>query len=419
MDKFNKQYLEREKMKNKTIYNKIIFIMLFLISILIFILGINKQNFNLALVGVLINYAICIFYALKNIKYNFYYFLFLVVIFVFILSRPTISMLRNDIWLYYSTNAAKWSLIGVYLSLVGLMIGNFVSDYIIRPKIKEKECPSKNLITRNKNKIRKVFFILFFISFISMLAVEINKYIYMIGKDYATYYTEYKNNMPSIINFWADTMVYFLIVYLIAQPSKKMSIITLVMYIITKLPMLLIGERGSIVIAVIFAIVYIWYRNTIEEDEKWITKKQIIWSIGLCFIGVIGLGMYNYARSDEEIPSYNPFNIAIDFVFKQGVTYDVLNLGYDSLDILPNKEGKNYTFGGFIEYAKYNSISTKIFNIEPLPNTNSVRKAMEGDNFSHAMSYVAKNDYLSGHRLGVIIFVRNICRLRICWYNYL
>lgn len=407
-------------MKNNTIYNKIIFIMLFLISILIFILGLNTQNFNLALVGVLINYAICIFCALKNIEYKFYYFLFLVVIFVFILSRPTISMLKNyNTWLYYSTDAAKWSLISIYISLVGLMIGNFISDYIIRPKTKEKEDHSENLITRNKDKIRKVFFVLFFVSFISTLAVEINKYIFMIGKDYATYYIEYKNNMPKIINIFADTMVYFLIIYLITQPSKKMSIIVLAMYIITKLPMLLIGERGSIVTAIIFAIVYIWFRNTIAKDEKWITKKQIIWAICLCFIGIIGLGAYNYTRSDEEIPSYNPFNIALDFSYKQGITYDVLNIGYDSLDILPNKENKNYTFGGFIEYAKYNSISSKLFNIESIPNTNSVKKAIEGNNFSHAMSYVAKSDYLSGHRLGIIIFVGNICRLWICWNNHL
>lgn len=407
-------------MKNNTIYNKIIFIMLFLISILMFILGINTQNFNLALVGILVNYSICIFYALKNIEYKFYYFLFLVVIFVFILSRPTISMLRNyNTWLYYSRDAANWSLISIYISLVGLMIGNIICDYIIRPKMKDKEGHSENLITRNKDKIRKVFFILFFVSFIATLAVEINKYIFMIGKDYATYYIEYKNNMPKIINIFADTMVYFLIIYLITQPSKKMSIITLVMYIITKLPMLLIGERGSIVTAVIFAIVYIWYRNTIAKDEKWITKKQFIWAICLCIIGIIGLGVYNYTRSDEEVPSYNPFDIALDFLYKQGVTYNVLNIGYDSLDILPNKESKNYTFGGFIEYAKYNSISSKLFNIESVPNTNSVKKALEGNNFSHAMSYVAKDDYLSGHRLGVIIFTRNVCRLRICWHNYL
>ena len=183
-------------------------------------------------------------------------------------------------------------------------------------------------------------------------------------------------------------MVYSCI-YLITKPKKIMTYIVLALYIISNIPMLIIGERGSTILAIIFTVLYVMYRNILEKQNKWITKKMIIGFALMVPIAIMMLGVYNYTRSNEDVPTHNPISLIVDFFYRQGVTYDVLNIGYGTLDKLPDREHKNYTFGGFVDYVKYNKISQIVFKTKAIPNGNNETMAVEGNSFSHAMSYIS------------------------------
>ncbi len=117
-------------------------------------------------------------------------------------------------------------------------------------------------------------------------------------------------------------------------------------------------------------------------------------------VAIIGLAIYNYSRVDEEVPTTNIISLFGDFFYTQGVSYDVLNIGYMTKDKIKEITNHNYTFGPFIDYFKYSTISQKIFKTKPLPTGNNVTKALESSSYSHIISYLTRKDYLEGHGWG-------------------
>lgn len=387
----------KEVLMKKELY----YIIFFIISLILVISGIGNNNFNMALIGILILYVKDILSTMKNLKNDIYFLMFLGVIFVFILSRPIISMFQGNEWWYLGEENEKWSLISIYISLIGLQIGRIFGKKIIKSSNKDKKKNKiQEQIHKNINIISRCSLILFIISFVSEIIIQIDKLIFMQGRNYVEYYTSYVSNVPSIITSIANMMIIFLITYLMTKPTKKMTYFTLFLYILTKIPMLIIGERGSTITAIIFAFVYIWYRNS-ENQEKWINNRMKIAIVIIVPLAIIALGAYNYTRSEEALPSYNPFSIIVDFFYKQGVTFDVLNIGHGALDKLPNKQSKNYTFGGFIDYIRYNGITCKLLKTQALKSGNNIRRATESNSFAHAMSYTTRGqEYLDGHGWG-------------------
>lgn len=129
-------------------------------------------------------------------------------------------------------------------------------------------------------------------------------------------------------------------------------------------------------------------------------KFEKIALILLIPVAIIGLAIYNYSRVDEEVPTTNIISLFGDFFYTQGVSYDVLNIGYEIKDKIKTTTNHNYTFGPFIDYFKYSTISQKIFKTKPLPTGNNVTKALESSSYSHIISYLTRKDYLEGHGWG-------------------
>lgn len=61
-------------------------------------------------------------------------------------------------------------------------------------------------------------------------------------------------------------------------------------------------------------------------------KFEKIALILLIPVAIIGLAIYNYSRVDEEVPTTNIISLFGDFFYTQGVSYDVLNIGYEIKD---------------------------------------------------------------------------------------
>src|SRR5574344_109044 len=114
-----------------------------------------------------------------------------------------------------------------------------------------------------RNLIKFTYYFLMIFTFI----VEIDKLIFMANKNYVEYYKSYSNNLPSIITFLAGMSFTFLCMYLITLPNKRSSILPLILYILSNIPMLIIGQRNPIIISIIFTITYFIIRD-IKEDNK-------------------------------------------------------------------------------------------------------------------------------------------------------
>ena len=191
-----------------------------------------------------------------------------------------------------------------------------------------------------------------------------------------------------------------LCIFLAFMPSKKKAIIPVGIFMIYNIPTFLIGQRTPIVISALFIFSYFVIRDYLNNKERWIGKFEKIALILLIPVAIIGLAIYNYSRVDEEVPTTNIISLFGDFFYTQGVSYDVLNIGYEIKDKIKTTTNHNYTFGPFIDYFKYSTISQKIFKTKPLPTGNNVTKALESSSYSHIISYLTRKDYLEGHGWG-------------------
>ena len=404
MDRFNRKYLIVKEFIKKN--EKVLEILLIFIGIIIFFMGLKSTHYNTMLIGIMIVFIANMLQGIVKIKERIYYLFFVFTIFIFILSRPIISMFKGYKLWGFEVNVMNTTLISILISLISLICGCLLYEAIKNNKEKIanklnkfKKC-KKNKETKEFNKkiIAYIIIPLFILSTICSVYVEIDKLIFMQGKNYEEYYTSYANKLPYIINVFSDMLEISLCVLLLLKPSKKQSFCVLSIYIATKIPMLLIGERGAIIKAVLFSFLYFYFRQVSSyEKEIWLGKLEKI-LIGLSIpIIIIALGAYNYIREDENVPSKNIFNIATDFFYKQGVTFNVLCIGNQVIDEMPDK---NYTFGTFIDYFKYNTISQKIFKTEDLGSGNSIEMAKKSHSYAHVMSYIARDDYLDGHGYG-------------------
>ena len=134
----------------------------------------------------------------------------------------------------------------------------------------------------------------------------------MSGKDYASYYTEYKCNLPFLIQFPAGCMKFFLCMFLALNPSKPESFILLAINVVSTLPMLKIGARGNFILSIIFAFVYYCLRSI--DGKNWFGKLEKIAIIVCIPLMIITMGAYNYIRDDKEV-KISAGELMVDFLY--------------------------------------------------------------------------------------------------------
>lgn len=363
----------------------------------------------MTMIGILIvNIIFCIF----NFKKRMILFLFYLTIFLFLISRILIPAIEgNKWWERYSIEANCFAMRAIIYSIVALAIGVVLLEVftiILNKKgIEERKVERKEWVS--KDALLKVVRIILIICMLCFFIREFEKLLFMRGRIYEDYFSLYSSQMPFVINFPASIMPYFLCAFLALKPTKKESFIWLSLYVISSLPMLKIGVRNGFVLNCIFAFVYYFLRDIIRnnDEKKWIGKVEK--GLIVCVIPalLIFLGAYNYVRADQNV-GMSPMNLIVDFAYKQGTTYDTLLQGYTYEKDLPMREEQIYTLGTLTDNFFYSSIGKRIFDLEDIGDGNSIRKALNGHTFSHAISYVVMGkDYIAGGGRGSSYIIEN------------
>lgn len=373
---------------------------LLIIAFAFFSIGHIINNFNIMLLGVLSLFISNIFYTLLKYKTHIILLFFHLTFFTFILSRPTISMLRGKEWWYFEYNTVCFAVNAIFITLLALHLGAFIADQF---QLKKKYSLLKPKIDYDKSgfnhTLQKISLIFFIFTLCIYIISEIEKLIYMQGKDYYDYYTSYKSTLPSVLLSIADMRKYALCIFLATLPSKKQAFIPLAFYVLSAIPSLIIGMRNPIVLNIIFVFLYYLLRDILEKKENWFGKFEKTAVIVAIPFALVFLSMLNYTRDNLEV-QMSAWDSIVDLFYKQGVSFDVLCKAYDALPYLPNAVPKNYTFGGFIDYITHGTIAQKLFGAIDLGSQNSELLATYGNNFAHSMSFVAHPEYLQGHGWG-------------------
>lgn len=359
---------------------------------------------NVALFGVLLLFASNLIFSFEKFKSRIFFLLFNLMIFVFLLSRPTISMIKRNVWWYFKDGTVNFSLTALFISLLFLQIGAIITEQYLRDKKPYKKASVRNpgyfQSEEFVDTLQKVTLILFYVTIVFFFAVELEKLIFMHGKNYEQFYVSFQSNLPYIVRAVGSMTPYTFCIFLATFPSKKSTFIPFALFILSAIPSLIIGMRNPIVLNILFALVYYFVRDYIANTKKWFGKFEKIIVIATLPAALLFLSAYNYIRAGTKIANTGFVSSIVDLFYKQGVSFDVLGVGYESMPLLPKTVPKNYTFGEFIDYLGHNSIAQKLFGAVDLGEGNSVVKAVFGNSFAHSMSYVSRSDYLQGHGWG-------------------
>lgn len=372
-----------------------------MIAVGLYAAGYLIGDFNVMLCGVMALFGSNLCYSFSKMRERVLFLFFHITIFVFLLSRPFISMLRGDVWWYFEVSAVLFALNALFLTLVFLQLGAVLGERILRKKLSEvsRAAPINQYEINFRPALQVVSFVFFALTMFFYLILELEKLQFMQGREYAELYSSFKSQFPSFFGTLSSMMKYALCIFLATMPSKRLAFVPLALYFISAVPSLLTGVRNPIVLNAIFILVYYILRDALENSSRWLGKIERACLILIAPVALIFLSAYNYIRDGEKV-AMSAWESVVDLFYKQGVSFDVLCIGYQALPDLPDVIPKNYTFGPFIDYFLHGSIAQKFFGAIDLGTQNSVLRAVYGSSFAHSMSYVAKEDYLQGHGWG-------------------
>lgn len=373
------------------------------ISFLIYVVGFLDVSYNTMLIGVLILWSCNVAYSLK--KSRLLFLVFNLVLFVFLISRPTIDLFRKDMWWQYKTAENLFSLGSLYVSMIFLWIGYYIGEKIIE-KCENKPKKISTLLNASSEKrftenLEFISLTLFYISIFSIFVVELEKFLYMRGKSYEEIYVSFKTQLPFFVNAIASMNKYFLCVFLATMPTKRKSVFPLFLYVFSAVPYFLIGARFKLVVNALFMVVYFIIREVLENKKRWIGKFEKTSFVVSAPLVIAFLGAYNYIREGKKVAYKGFFDLIIDFFYKQGVSFEILKIGYKTLPKIKYTGFVNYTFGEILDYLMHSNISNLIFGTKAFEGGQNETLGLYSNLLAHRMAYTAAPDwFLSGHGWG-------------------
>lgn len=370
-------------------------LLIVIFSLILFFVGNIIDNFNMILCSILIVLINNVCFSIFDIKRNIVFIIFNITFFTLLLGKYFFGMISNEIWYNkFDEDIQKNTLLLLYISLVSILVGNKLYGIyqMMVHKYKKNIVKEEKKINETKIKyIRTFLLISFLITLIPAIIETIEKIIFVYQNSYIGLHSEFKSQIPFIIQKLADTNFTFFVLYLSTFPDKKQVISVTIAYICYLILTIFTGGRGEFVLGVILIFIYFIYRQY-TFDEKYINMKRAMILIIITIIMITFLGAYNVLRNRKTIENFNPIKQFIQFFIDQSNSVDIISYAQKYEEMLPS-DNNNYTFGIIIN---------KLLNRdEYILETNTEKTALYGNNLGATLSYLTmKNSFLKGHGLG-------------------
>ncbi len=409
---------------------------LFPLALAIFATGYCSNDLSTALVATVLMFVANIVFGCLCLRERILFLFLHAGIALFLLTRPIIGSFDRDRSWFLGSMETTWFAIGsIFLSLLFLFLGSAVYSGVLafnKERIRARncmrkdipvvciddggrscnsrsaeaagfmnECTTKLATSERVRYIRAASLCIFLLCFVAALYEGYIKLSYMSGHSYEEYYLiDQTQHIPWIIGVLKPIMFYALCSYLACLPRRRPTVICLVLYVVTTLPMLIIGSRSEFVITFLFAALYFVLRAVTDTEERWITKRLIVAVCVLAPFGVFAMGVMNYTRADDTIYGFSFMSLLADALYKQGVSFTVLGHGYDVNPQVQDLGFRFFSIGGVITTVTQGFIGQTFLGCQDLGSTNSALLALNGSTYAHTMSFFAHWNYLGGEGYG-------------------
>lgn len=386
-------------------------LVIFLLVGIVFFITLRTGEYNGALVALIIVWGYCLLYGLVALSERFNFAVMTAMIFVFLLSRPIIASLYGLDWCYWSDSTICRSMTIILLGQIALFCGTvYIEGLVSGGEIRHTAGTLRNEAEIVRG-LRFALAAVLILTWSGCMATQMYSYLSLRNYSYATMYTGLAPSVPLVFSLLSTIFPYVVFAYLATMPEKKASLIVMSAYILTGVPVFLLGNRTSLISKIVFCTVYFFIRNKLRVNTgRWITTEIKAAFIIMVIVSVLFLGAMNYSRADKVASLETSMPIGIDFFYRQGTTFDTLCQGLeyqDRLESLP--QVVSYTFGDLIDYMKHNRLSRYLFGTDDIGTKNSIKIVEESNSLAHRLSYVCLGEpyYLEGHGRGSVYLLEN------------
>lgn len=399
-------------------------------SVLLLACGYIARDEIIMFWGVFTLFSANIIYAFLNIKSRILYLLLHVGIFLFLLTRPFIGLFfGNNSWMSPMFGTTSFALGSIYLSMACLTLGTALYDLFAKRewssplgvpsligRVERLRTPHASNTTKKKRSFFKPFghdndlwtaslalvsLCMFLVTIGAEFVHGYQTWSYMRGLSYESYFLIDSSAYSSgLVTSLASMCGPAMCIYLATMPKKMPSVAVLMLNLLSTIPFLMIGSRTNFVLALVFMGAYFAIREVRDGKGSWIGRKEIIAVVIGVPLLVLGMGMLNYIRKGSSLGPTDVFVQFGDSLFKQGVSFMVLEYAYNVDPQVQSLGFKFFTLGSLFNAVTQGFIGQLFLGCQLLPSYNSVDLATQGHWYSHAMSFFAHWNYLGGEGFG-------------------
>ncbi len=380
------------RIRTKSLISEVILIGIILV--LAFIMGINSWLVLTLSIGVIL-----VFYCFNDIGKRILLLMFFACFFVFLIGGITVKEFFGYEMIYsFSEEHYNYMIFAIFLSLACLFGGYLLFDKI---HIKTRTERTKTVSEEKVRLIRKISLYFQYVFFLAYLVVQIEGIMVVRRSGYFEYYS-YESSLPYVITEMADLYFVALFMFLSTLPKKKEAKVPLILFATLNCMSLLTGRRIFFVIDNLIIILYAFFRDNITDDEeKWISKKQIVGLILLMPAVIIFLYSYKYIRMGRSADSNSLSESFLLFFKQQGFSANLIPLGRIYENSL--KEDDIFSIYDILRSFRLNPIVRFFTNssYRSLYTGSRENLALNSGSYSRAISYVVvRSNYLKGYGMG-------------------
>jgi len=388
----------------KTVSSILILSIVVIVGTIVELTNFCTEEVKLAVLMVVWLYAVVL--GLIRIRERFAYLVFVCLLYVFLLSRPSLAIIYNIDWKYWKEGTVDTAFAIIFVSIVALIIATKCKPFFCS----KKRISSTASIKNEKSRMLHICtFLLLIVSSVAYYYVQIGTYFLQRNSDYALLYLQHADSAPYVIRAIASFFPVVVALELALMPNKKETIVVLLLYLFSGVPLFLLGNRTALILPAVFCVVYYQLRAQLEEERVWISKKMIVAFFAIMMVAVFVLGAMNYTRDDKNVSDEIKMPLMMDFIYRQGTTFDTVCQGIEYKDVIESLPGDPvYSTSEIVDNIKYGRIGRFVNDNESIPSGNNIQVVYKKSSLAHRLSYVVYGPYyLLGNGRGSSFVLEN------------
>lgn len=239
--------------------------------------------------------------------------LFNVTYFVFLMGGVTVSMLQGATFESFFSSTPASGAEACYLAMLSLCIIDFVYVTFMTSSGRKKQKKSARFGQKEKSEIKPTGFLRGFVLVVLIVSGLVKLYMsyeamgHSQANGYLSLYQDYSSSLPQVAQYLASVFYLSLFLYLASYPSKRGTIFALSLTAIIELLVVVAGDRGEAMCALVTLLVYlIWRSKKGFGGLRWTKAKTVVLVI-LSPVVLALLQSVKYTRmgNDFDMPIYD------------------------------------------------------------------------------------------------------------------